>query len=447
MNLSDLLSLCERAVAQALRNGADEAEAFGIDQKEYDVLIERNDVKICKSQLRTGIGLRIFKSKRLGFASVNSLEPLKTDKLVEKSIALAAKAPKDQFNELPKPRPIRKVSGIYDRNCEGLDSSVIFGKAAAMLNAARTFDKRVIVDGGSFNTTVGEKAIFNSSGIEASEMESSFQYSLMAFARDGQEIGSFDGCYEGTHKLKEVEVEKAAIQLAKRVVKSLHAKKSQSFNGPILLSPMSNLMLLTDALDSSVNANNVQKGMSKLAGKIGENIASPLLTVRDDGRMPGGFGSSSFDREGIPHTPIKIVDKGKLCAYLYNSYTAKKDGCDTTGHALGGPRGVPMIGVTNFIMEPGAKNKNSLISEMKRGILVTRFSGIPDPSSGDFSGVVKGGFYIEDGEIAHPLKETLIAGNIFEAMNKISGISKETENIINYRLPFVRFEDVSITCG
>lgn len=143
----------------------------------------------------------------------------------------------------------------------------------------------------------------------------------------------------------------------------------------------------------------------------------------------------------------KIIDDGILRTYLYNSYTARKEGRSSTGHASGGARTVPGIGPTNLLVKPGQRSKEELISDVKRGILVTRFSGFPEPVSGELSGVVKGGFLIEDGKLTRPLIETMISGNLFELLAKISGLSRETERISTLVAPHIRIEDVSITGG
>ncbi|MBI5001650.1 MAG: TldD/PmbA family protein [Euryarchaeota archaeon] len=445
--MSELLSLCEKAVGLAQKKGADEAEAYGIDQKETEVALERNDLKLCKSQLRTGIGLRVLKAKRLGFASVNSLDVEKIEKLAQWAVALASKAPKDKYNALPAPKPIRRVADIYDKECEAQGSDAIFEQATEMLRAARGHDRRVVVDGGLLNGTVGERAIFSSHGIQASERESLYNCFLIAFARDGQDVGSFDHIYEGAHRLRDIDGAGIGLRLAKRVVKSLGAKRTHSFKGTVLMAPSTVQAVLTYTMESSIDANNVQKGMSKFAGKIGKPVGSALLNVVDDGTLPGGLGSSSFDREGLPHKRLPIISKGTLRAFIHNSYTATKGGCPSTGHAYGAQRNVLMIGATNFIVMPGRNSKNDLIGETKKGVLVTRFSGSSETESGDFSGVVKGGFLIENGEITRPLKETLIAGNSFDLLNNLSGVSKDVENSYNHRLPYMRFEGVTVTGG
>ncbi len=443
--MGELLGLCEKAVLLAQQKGVDEAEAYGIDGRQVEVFLERNDVKLGKSQLRTGIGLRVLKSKGLGYSSVNLLDESKMKDMVDRAVGLASKAPADPHNQLPDPQSIREVPGLYDEESEGLEAEDVLKYASGMLRAAKEYDRRVTVDSGTFQASTGYRAIFSSRGVVGEERSSSFTYFMVAFARDGQEVGSFDYLFEGTHRVKDIAASDMGRRLAERVVSAFGAKKAETFKGTVLMNPYTVEALVAGLLTWAVDANNVQKGMSRWAGMMDKDVASPLMSVVDDGMVPGGLGSSSFDREGIPHKPTTVIDGGKLSSYLYNTYTASKEGLNTTGHAAGDQRNVPTIGPTNFMVNPGGKSKNHLIEETDRGILVTRFSGWPQAVSGDFSGAVKGGFYVEKGDIVHPVKETLIAGNIFELLHNLSGISKEVEDVFSYRLPYLRSEDVSVT--
>ena len=287
----------------------------------------------------------------------------------------------------------------------------------------------------------------SSRGIREEEQGTHFLYCIEGMARDGEEISSRHYRSNSTRLVDEIDVQRIALEFAKSVVASLGAKKGESFKGTVILSPNAVAELMMGTIIHSINANNVQKGMSRWTGKLEERVASSMFTIEDSGLLGGGAGSYSFDREGLPPIPLKIIEEGCLRTYLYNTYTARKEGRRSTGHASGGARTVPSIGPTNLIVKAGDKSKDELISEIKEGVLVTRFSGIPDPVSGDFSGVVKGGFLIKDGEITRPLIETLIAGNLFELLPRISGISRETERIESLVTPYIRIEDVSVTGG
>lgn len=440
-----LLDTCKDGLSEALKLGADEAEVYGSSIRKVEIAIEKNDVQLTRSQREEEVGIRVFKDKGLGFASVNDFGRVK--EACQNAVNLAKASPRDEYNELPEPREIKKVEKIYDPKSEefGVEDALKCG--LKMLATVRDYDPRVTIDRGSFIVEVGSKAVVNSKGIECGERSSSFTYYIFGMAVEGDKVSTFDYQFDGTRSVDEIDVERVAKEFAKNVVGSLGAGKGESFKGTVLLSPDAAQYLIVYPILFTVNANNVQKGMSKFAGKIGETIAAKELTIEDNGLLESGLGSSSFDREGAPHEPLSIIKDGKLLSYMYNTYTARKEGRSTTGHASGNARAVPGIGPTNFVLGEGNSSKDELIRGMKNGVIVTRFSGFPDPISGDFSGVAKGGYLVKDGEIVKPLLETLIAENIFDLLSKISGISQERKKVYNYLLPYARIEEVSVTAG
>ena len=176
-------------------------------------------------------------------------------------------------------------------------------------------------------------------------------------------------------------------------------------------------------------------------------MASDLLTVDDDATNVEGLGASSFDREGVPHHRNNVIEKGVLKKFLYNTFTAKKDGVRSTGNASGSTSSPPSVSTTNFVVKPGRPSLDALISEVKKGIMISRFSGNVNPVNGDFSGVVKGGRLIKNGTIQHAVKEVMVAGNVFEALHRLNGLSRERKIIYDSILPYMRFDDISFTGG
>ena len=444
---NELIESCRLAVITAIKKGVDSAEAYSVSSVESEVSIERNDVKLGKFHQGSGIGIRVIKNGALGFSSVNMLCREEINEAVDASIKIASKGSYDQYNILPKTTIPQKLSGIYDREAQYFKSEDSVKNAVEMLKTAKRYDKRVTVDSGAFNNSLNSIAVVNSNGVECVEMVSSFTWYIMGMAVDGEEVSSFDFQFGGSHHLKDIEVESTARNFAENVVNSLGSKKCQPFKGTLILSPHAVAELILPTLVNSVNSNNVQKGRSSLIGKLEKEIACKELTITDDATWSDGLSASSFDREGVPHKKLDIINKGILKSYLYNTYTACRDKVNSTGHASGDEESSPGVGATNIIFKEGNSNFDDILSEVKKGILVTRFSGNVNPVSGDFSGVVKGGHLIISGERIHPLSETLIAGNIFESLFEISDISKDREKVFNILAPYIRVEDISVTSG
>jgi PmbA protein len=227
----------------------------------------------------------------------------------------------------------------------------------------------------------------------------------------------------------------------------LGSKKIESFKGEMLLTPSAVTELILDVIAYSINSQTVQKEASKFKGQLGKTVSSDLLTLIDDATNVNGLGASSFDREGMPHKSNLIIEKGILKKFLYNTYTANKDDTESTSNAGGSPKSPPIVSTTNVIIKAGKSRAENLISEMDKGIMINRFSGNVNPVNGDFSGVVKGGQYIKKGNIEYAVKEVMVAGNVFDALNDLNGISKEQKILSDSILPYMRFENVSFTAG
>jgi len=250
--------------------------------------------------------------------------------------------------------------------------------------------------------------------------------------------------FGATRRVADIDVKPAARRASENALGSLGARKGESFVGQVLLDPYAVLNLFAP-LQFQLNGRNALRGMTRWKDALGESVAVDGFTLVDDGRLPGGVATAAFDREGTARRRLPLIEGGVLRSFLHNAYTAHAFGIPNTGNASGSAGALPGIGPSNFTILPGRASKDELIGEMKRGLLVNRFSGNADPVSGDFSGVAKAAYLVANGKIDRAVSGTLIAGNIFEALKTLSGISQETENVFNYTLPYLRLEDVSIT--
>ncbi|MEM2839500.1 MAG: TldD/PmbA family protein [Thermoplasmata archaeon] len=444
---ADILELSSRLVKSGLSYGADEIEVFSVFQRSMDVGIENNDVKLEKANMGSSVGIRVFKNRALGFACANTLNPERLDRALRNAISISKNSPRDDNNSLPSAKQSSPVDGTYDEEIEALDEGSILNRALRMLKAAKGVDDRIVVESARFEALIGEKALANSSGIEISERFTAIYYDLMAHAVEGSLVSAADYRMNGHRFLEEDDSERTSRELAGSLVRALHPKKLESFKGALILSPIASMELLVSPLLFSVDSNNVQKGISKFRGRLGQRVAPAFINISDDGTRPRGLSSSSFDREGVPHRRLAIIRNGELSAFLYNQYTANKDSIESTGHASGGPRSVPSIDATNISVEGGDRSLQDLVSSVTRGLLVQRFSGRVDPVSGDMSGVAKMSREIVSGSVGDMVRETMISGNVYDMMLGIDSISRDRERILDFELPYFKIENISITGG
>ncbi|HKH85745.1 MAG TPA: TldD/PmbA family protein [Nitrososphaera sp.] len=445
-----ILDLLQYAIKQAEALGASDAEAYGAINNESEVFIENNDVKQAKSQRTSSIGVRVVLDGSIGFYSTNDLAKSAIRDAAAMAIKVAHASPKDRHNVLPgrSKSKSKSLRGIYDRNADSFQTLDAARKAAEMLKSAKLYDKRVSVDSGNFSAQVATDALANSNGIELKEKASVFSWSIMGMAIEDTEISSFDYQVGGSHYIKDIDVCNTATEFAQTVVKSLGTRKlEESFKGEMLLTPMAANEMIEEVVAYAINSDTVQKKSSLFAGKIGRKVASDLLTVEDDATNVEGLNASSFDREGVFHRRNVVIENGILKKFLYNTHTASKDGVRSTGNAGGSTSSPPTVSTTNFLVKPMKSSVDTLVSEIDKGIIISRFSGNVNPVNGDFSGVVKGGRLVMNGTIKHAVKEVMVGGNVFEALRRLNGISRERKAIYGSILPYMRFDGISFTTG
>jgi PmbA protein len=206
--------------------------------------------------------------------------------------------------------------------------------------------------------------------------------------------------------------------------------------------------LLPDLI-AALGADAVRKSRSPLADKLGEPIANGSLSLIDDGTIAGGIGSTAFDREGVPVRPTPLLKDGVLQTFLYNHYEARAagNGVTSTGHAAGSASSLPGIGTNYLEVSAGTATEAELIAGSEPVVWVGRFSGSSNPVTGDFSGVVKNGFLIE-GDDRRPIRETMIAGNLFETLKRIEAVSADRRLLGGTALlPSIRVGGISVTSG
>lgn len=441
----NLLDLCEQGVYKALAAGADQAEVFANSGRETEVTFEKNDLNLARSSSETLFGIRVFCDGRLGFATSNRPEELA--ETAAEAVAMAKASPADPLNGLPEPQPLPQVPFALDPGLLELDAAELTQLGSQLLEWVRSKDPRITIDSGSLSVEEETLAIASSTGIRANYHSVEAGGSLFGMAIDGDEVGSF--AYDGDIVQKRADLiptlERAFDRFVQKCVGALGATEGESFRGPIILPPDVVEDFLGDLL-FVLGADAVRKGKSPLAQKMGSRIVSPLLTVVSEGPGLPGYPIEPFDREGIPRQITPLVHEGILCNFMYNSYESRAAGVPSNGHATGGAGSLPGVGPACLRVAPGTTPLSELYA-MDRGVIVTRLSGSSNPITGDFSGVVKGGFLVKGGE-KRPILETTIAGNLYDCLRNISAISQEV-TVFNgtAAFPALRIEDVSITAG
>jgi len=433
----------KRLIDLALNEGATEAEVFYSKGKVVNVDTLRGNVGFAEESVSDGVGVRVIAHNAIGYSSVN--DPRKYEEAVRAAVRCArARGPDPNLKGLPRPRPYRSVSGVYDGRIAGLGLDACIDTMAAMLGEAKK-ERDISVTFGKYSSQASETLIVNSNGVEAREEDTpAYGYVDVILKRDGQVATAYD--YDISRAL-DVDFPAIGARAAELAKSSLNAVAVESGTHDVLLGPQAFSDVMEGTLLFAINSENVQKGRSLLADKIGKKVSVDGLTMVDDGLMPGGLGTASFDDEGVPAQVTTIIGDGTLETFIYDTYTAGKAGRESTGNAVRGTYQLsPKVGPHNVRFE---YPRGDVIGETKNGIYVNSIIGAhtANPITGEFSVECRNAFVVEDGVKARPTKSLMMSGNAFEFLNKIDGMGRDDRKIGAFVAPTVRVRDVRVTGG
>lgn len=453
-NEFDVYKLAEFGLklAEAYNNNLKDAEIYFEFSKYINIEIEENSVKNSELGNEGGASIRLIDSKgSLGFASTNRLEKKNIERMVSIGTKMMKSGTEDpDFKSLPHFfANYAKVRNLYDKN---IDNLTIEGSIAYVedLITICNEDELAISQSGGFVSSSSKNYIFNTNDLNVNSKETICSISSNVILKDKiSKDTTFGFDYQSERTLKKINAENVINKALNDGKRNLNRKKIKNIKCPLVLTPNGTISLILKPIAQAINAETFQYNRSFLASqdKRGKVIANQNLTIQDNGLIDGAVGSAIFDGEGVPCKNKTIIDKGKFLknGLLHNSYTAGKEGVESTGNASRfSYNSVPSIGVTNFILKSGNVLYEELISDIKEGILLNYTGDRPNLSTGDFSGLILQGNLIINGEIKDPLDETLIGINLLDLFSRIECVSKEVMTYGAFQAPYVKIEEVSI---
>ena len=447
-NILELVDFGKRAVDVAIGRGAEEADAFLSVVSSTSVDIERGQIVRSIKRMDQGLGVRTVYRKAVGFSYINTL----TIKNIEEAAARALRAarasrPDKNWLKFPSPKRYDETKGTYDKKILDLSSDELVETAAVMLGAVEAYDKRVLAVGGGVGTSLSYAVVVNSHGVEAFDRGTAVGCSMETIARDGSDVTPV--CYElNAERVYRIDPEGVGREAARQAVSSLKAKKIESGVFPVIFTQAAFRSLIYYTLINSVKADYVQRERSALKDKIGEKVASELVTVYDDGLLDGGLLTRKFDGEGVPCQKTLVIDKGVLKHFLYDNYTANKAGAESTGNAsrtgLAPYASTPVLEASNFTFKGGNKTPEELVGEVVEGLLVYGVQGAhsSNPESGEFSVVATPVWKIEGGNVAYAVREVMLTGVIFDVLRNVSALGNNVRKMGQLVAPWIRVNNV-----
>ena len=435
----DLESLAADVVALAMKAGASDAEAVAREGDEFSVNVRMGEVETLKESGSRGLGLRVFLGQRSGSASTSDLTAEGIRLLVEGALALARVTEEDPFIGLPEMAEFGPVNTrmtgddlhLYYEDVYSLAGLERIEWARRAEAAALAVDPRITnSDGGSFDAATGRKALANSRGFVGGYRTSYATVAAAPLAVDANGKMQRDGWWSSARSFAHLDSPEAVgVEASKRALRRLGARRVATQRVPIVFAPETARSLVGSVFEAA-SGDAIWRGASFLAGKLGETIAAPGLTVVDDNTMllptgAGGFGTSPFDGEGLPSLRTLLVENGVLRNYLLNTYAARKLGMKSTHNAARGLAGAPGIGCGNLHLQPGILTPDQIIAEVPAGLYVTSLMGFGvNIVTGDYSRGATG-LWIENGQLTHAVEEVTIAGNLGEMLCGVTAIGND----------------------
>jgi PmbA protein len=423
--VGDLAELCRAALAAA--EEGELAEVYAGESRKSEVKARRGDVESLSASETRGLGVRVIREGRLGYAWAADPEPAEAAELLAAARAGAEHTTPDESNVLPEPAQAEPIPDLYREGQASLGPERKVRLAVDLERAAVSAERDVTkVEETIYGDAVSRVAIASTSGVAAEYARTDCWCVVIALAeRNGETQTGFS--FRVARELDELDWEDVAREAAHRGARLLGARKPGTERLPVVLDPWAAASFL-GVLAGILSAEEVQKGRSLLAGMLGQDVASDRFTLVDDGRFADGPAAAPFDDEGVPTGRTPVIEAGTLRAFLHNTQTARREGTSSTGNASrAGYRGIPGVAPTNLLVEPGDRGADALLREADRAVYVQDVSGVhsgANPVSGEFS-VGATGLRVEGGTLGEPLREMTIASTLPEVLRRIQAVGSD----------------------
>jgi PmbA protein len=424
---SELSEAARSAVEAALAAGAGDAEAYAARDSGREVRVHGGEVESLTAATQSGIGVRAWIGHRVGYAYGTDFSAAGVEAIAARAAAAAAVADEDEFAAPPAPAEVEALAGLSDPALASTPVDEVAALALAVERTALAADTRIAgVEQAVYADSAERVAIASSAGV-AGEYETSSCFAYLQALAEGEgarETGLGFGLGRGPGDL---DPEAIGAEGAERALAMIGASKPPSRSCPVVLDPTV-AASFAGLIGGGLGAGAVQRGRSPFAGRLGEELASDAVVLFDDGRDSEGSASAPFDGEGVPRRRTALIEDGRLQAYLYDTYTGNREGGASTGSAArGGYRSLPAVSTSNLIVAPGELPLAGLLAEAADGVFVTDVAGLHsgvNPVTGIFS-VGASGRAIRGGELAEPLREFTIAGDLVSMLAAVSAAGSE----------------------
>jgi TldD protein len=418
-----------KVLKKALSQGGDYADVFVEYERPLSIHLEDNKIEKISSGIDSGIGVRVIFGDNSAYAYSNDFSEDSLMNIAETvSRAVKDKKSTELTYDLTRIRPSVDFKIKYNPGDIEMEKKISLVEKAN--NAARAVSNKIRQVSIVYRDSIQNVCIATSEGsiVEDERIHTLAVIHVIAAEGDVLQTGYYPiGGLIGFELFEENPFEEIAVETARKAVNMLRARKAPGGRMPVVISSEAGGTMIHEAIGHGLEADLVQQGLSVYSNKIGQKIASPLVTIIDDSTLPNKRGSFRFDDEGIPSQRTLLVENGVLKGYMHGRITARKDGIPSTGNGRRQSyKYRPIPRMTNTFIAPGQENPDEIIRSVDKGLFVKKMGGGQvNTVTGEFVFEVSEGYLISKGSVGEPVRGATLIGNGPEILNAIDMVGND----------------------
>lgn len=443
----ELLELCQYIVTNGKAAGATAVEALAKAETVLETDIELSQISSVNQKIGTGIAIRLYIGTKMGSAFTNIATKESVKEAVDLAIAAAKVSTEDtDWIDFPHPQAYPTIDGLWHAEVVNSNPGEIVATTGELITKGSQSEPGLVIVAGGSAAFSEITAYANSNGVACSEKGTGSFIAEAAIARTETSTTPMVIAYDIQRNLN-VDLDGTVKKVAEIIRRIKTPAKGKTGKYKVILHPQAYSQLFTYTLMQGARGDNVARGKSMIADKIGDLIASEIFTLVDDGLFPIGAVTSSFDDEGVPKQRTPIIENGVLQSFLWDTYWANKMDLQSTGNAKRNMRqGLVEISPTTLIVEPGSREIDEIISEIDHGCYIQSVQGAhsSNPESGDFSVVGNPAILIENGKMVGGVDGLMVSGNIFDLLKNVVEIAKTSIPLFSWNGPEIVAKDIDV---
>ncbi|HHT71150.1 MAG TPA: TldD/PmbA family protein [Firmicutes bacterium] len=439
-------TIVQTGLQLAEKAGADEVETYFLDRDNLTIEVRGGKLETLHRSRERGLGIRVVKAGSFGYAFTSDLGQAAVADTVELAVQGAKYSSLDSGASLPTPASYDRSLAQFDGKIEETPLEAKLDLALAIEQAALNTDTRITKsERAAYEENDYTVLLANSHGLRVSYRANFCGGYVWVVAEANGDVQTGSGLSYST-QLAQIDPVAIGQEAALEAVRLLGARPIKTQKLALVLPPQVAAQFL-GILATALTAEAVQKGRSLFADQIDKQMASPVVTIIDDGSLVGGINTAPTDGEGVPSERTILVENGVLRTFLHNSYTAGKEETVSTGNGVRGSfKTTPEVGPTNMFFRPGTASEEELIQSVDQGLYVFDLMGAhtANPISGDFS-LGATGLLIEQGKLTRPVRQVILAGNIQDMLNQVQAVASNLRFYLGFGSPALLVEPLTIS--